>query len=49
MKTLFHLFYLCAAVLPLVINFGICFASYRWHLQMRAAIARELAELRNAR
>jgi hypothetical protein len=49
MKMLLHLFYLCAAVLPVIINFGICFASYRWHLQVRAAIARELAELRAQR
>ena len=49
MKMLLHLFYVCCAIVPVLLNFGICFASYRWHLQFRAALARELEQIRARR
>jgi len=43
------LVYVCCAIVPVLLNFGICFASYRWHLQFRAALARELEQIRARR
>jgi hypothetical protein len=49
MKSLLHLFYGLLLIVPLLINIGICFASYQWHTRCRLAIARELEQLRKER
>jgi len=49
MKTLLHLFYALCLIVPVFINACICFASYRWHAQLRLVMARELEQLRKGR
>jgi hypothetical protein len=33
-------------MIPVVLNAAICFASYRWHVQFRMVMAKELEQLR---
>jgi len=49
MKMILHLFYVLCLTVPVILNAGICFASYRWHVQFRLAIAKEFERLRKQR
>ncbi|HEY3898548.1 MAG TPA: hypothetical protein VGM54_08050 [Chthoniobacter sp.] len=49
MKIFVHLFYWMFLMIPVLINAAICFASYRWHVQFRLVMARELEQLRKGR